>query len=74
MKVTDLVNAVGDKNIRIQNIDRCATDFKLTKEGTKVTFVTDQPFDLTGTKDIGIVLWIPRDEVKKAMENLDQQT
>lgn len=37
------------------------------KKGTKITFGTEQALDLDGTKDLGLVIWLPRDAVAKAL-------
>lgn len=68
MKMSELIAAVGDDKIKFQNLDQSATDLNYTaKSGTKITFGTKQPIDLKGTKDLGLVIWLPRDAVKKAL-------
>lgn len=65
--VAELVAKLGDDNIKFQPLDQCAINFRQTKSGNHVTFVTDQPFDLEGSKEMGIVLWLPRDKVKEIL-------
>lgn len=67
--VTELVSKVGDENITMQALDHCATNLQYSaKKGTAITFRTNQPItpDLE-TKDLGVVLWLPRDIVKKIL-------
>jgi hypothetical protein len=68
MKLSELILAVGDENVGIQNLDVCADTLDWSaKKGTKITFRTDQRliFD-TGTEKLGLVIWLDRDAVKKA--------
>ena len=63
--ITELVAALGDENIKIQSVDSCATDYKMLRNGrTQVKLETDQRFGINGAKDLGIILWLPRDKVK----------
>jgi len=69
MKMSELILAIGDDNVLVQLLDQCASDLNYSaKSGTKITFGTDQPIDLKGTKKLGIVLWLDRDLVAKALE------
>lgn len=65
--IAELVAKLGDDNIKFQPLDSCAVNFRATKAGNEVTFVTDQPFSLDGTPEMGIVLWLPRDKVKEIL-------
>jgi hypothetical protein len=68
MRLSELIAAVGDDVVQFQNLDQCATDLNYTaKSGTKITFGTDQKIDFNGTDRLGLVLWLPRDAVKKAL-------
>ncbi len=68
MKISDLILAVGDDNVRFQNLDQCARDLNYSaKKGTTITFGTDQTCDLNGTTDLGLIVWLPRDAVTKAI-------
>lgn len=68
MKISELILAVGDDKVKFQNLDQCASDLNYTaRHGTKIVFGTDQPLDFNGTKDLGPVVWMPRDAVAKAL-------
>lgn len=76
MKISELIAAVGDENVRFQNLNNDAWGIDKTSKGTKITFYTDgvqaEEF-LAGsgtTKNIGLVVWLPRDKVNAAMEAL----
>ena len=68
MKMSELILAVGDENLRFQNLDRDAHTVDKTKHGTKITFYTDgiqaeELLDGGKSENIGLVLWLPRDKV-----------
>jgi hypothetical protein len=68
MKMSELILAVGDDQLRFQNLDTDAQTIDKTKHGTKITFYTDaiQAEELLGggkTEKIGLVLWLPRNRV-----------
>ena len=69
--MSELILAIGDDNVEFQNLDQCATALNYTaKSGTKITFGTDIPLHPTeGTRKLGLVLWLDRDAVKKAIES-----
>lgn len=69
MKITELIGAVGDENIMVQNLEQCFTESKFNgkKNATFITFGTEETFGTTKSK-VGLVLWMPRDLVKKARE------
>lgn len=68
MKIGDLINACGE-NIAFQNLDQCASDLDYSaKSGTRIKFCTDQPLDLNGTRDLGLIVWLPREAVKSALQ------
>lgn len=72
MKMSELILAVGDENVVLQNLSNDAYTIDKTKHGTKITFYTDQMQAeelLNGgeTKKMGLVLWLPRDRVKAAI-------
>lgn len=68
MKLSELIAAVGDDHVRIQNLDQCADTLNWSiKKGTKITFGTDVPLTPDGTEQLGIVVWLPRDAVKAAL-------
>jgi len=72
MKMSELILAVGDENVVMQNLLNDAHTIDKTKHGTKITFYTDaiQAEELLGggeTKKMGLVLWLPRDRVNAAV-------
>ena len=72
MKMSDLILAIGDENVVFQNLDRDAQTIDKTKHGTKISFYTDaiQAEELLGggkTKKMGLVIWLPRDQVEAAI-------
>lgn len=79
MTLSELLQAVlaaGDENVRIQNLLNDARTIDKTKHGTKITFYTDgvqaEEIAFNGgspnkTKNMGLVLWLPRDKVEAAI-------
>jgi len=72
MKMSDLILAVGDDNVKFQNLDRDVVAVDMTKKGTKISFYTDavQAEDfihVTKRHAVGLVLWLPRDKVEAAI-------
>mgnify|MGYP007100094249 CR=1 FL=1 len=72
MKMSELILAVGDDNVLMQNLLNDAQQIDKTKHGTKITFYTDaiSPEEMLGgnrTKKLGLVLWLPRDKVEAAI-------
>lgn len=68
MKISELIAKVGDDNVKIQALDGCLikADYS-AKSGTKITFGTDAQLLPDGTKEMGIIVWLPREEVKKIL-------
>lgn len=75
MKATELFNAIGDDNIKIQNLDQCAKSLSSSvKNGTTISFGTDMPLvPFRGTKEMGFIVWVPRDVVAKVMAEKDKK-
>jgi hypothetical protein len=72
MKMSELILAVGDENIKFQNLLNDAQAVEKTRAGTKITFFTDaiQAEEMLGggkPKMTGLVLWLPRDKVDAAI-------
>lgn len=68
MKMSELILAVGDENVKFQNLLNDAHTIDKTKHGTKITFYTDaiQAEELLSEKwpkMMGLVLWLPKDKV-----------
>lgn len=68
-EVTQLVAALDDA-YGWQSLDVSMASLDRTKKGTKMTFWTDQDFDMSGTKKIGLVLWFDREDVKRVQKEL----
>jgi len=74
MKLSELIAAIGDDNVRFQNLDQ--DEWRLKGQNGLLTFATD-PEEvpvanvLSGegikTKQLGLVVWLPRDAVEKAV-------
>lgn len=71
MKMSELILAVGDENVVMQNLLNDAVTIDKTKRGTKITFYTDavqaEELMFGDSKNIGLVLWLPRDRVNAAV-------
>lgn len=68
MKMSELILAIGDENVEFQSLDECAVQLSYSLGGGgKITFGTEQPILPTGTKKLGLVLWLDRDAVKSAL-------
>jgi hypothetical protein len=70
MNINELINECGGPDkVRLQYLDQCGISFDWTaKSGSKITFGSDVPITPDGTKLLGIILWLPRDQVKAAIE------
>ncbi len=72
MKISELILAIGDDRVVLQNLDRDAWSVDKTKHGTKITFYTDaiQAEEMLNdgkTEKMGLVLWLPRKLVEVAL-------
>lgn len=68
MKMSELIDHVGDENIEIENLDHSFERAKSKPTGTKVTFNTKQLMTCKGFDKVGIVVWMDRQAVKDAVE------
>jgi hypothetical protein len=71
VKLSDIILAVGDENIVLQNLLESADTISQTKRGeTRVSFFTDQitatEVATGATKKLGLVIWLPRDRIPPA--------
>lgn len=65
MKLSELISKYGDDKIEFQNLDNDAISLNYDhKKGTRITFGTDAPIDLNGTKKLGLVVWFDRESIK----------
>lgn len=75
VSMTDLINALGNENIRFQNLDHSliSADWS-AKKGSRVTFGTDVNVKPTpgfeGLEKLGLILWLDRDLVEQTMARL----
>lgn len=68
MKLSELLEKVGDANMRFQPLDGCTIRAKYDhKKGSEITFGTDQVVMPDGTQDYGMIVWIPREKLKEVM-------
>lgn len=71
MKLSELIAAIGDERVGVQNLDQCADslDWSAKRGVTKVTFGTEQTLTPNGPGNglpkLGLVVWLPRDEVEQ---------
>jgi len=65
MKMSELIAAYGDDKVEVQYLDLCALTLDMNTKGTTITFGTEQPLDLKGTKKVGIIVWLDRERVKR---------
>lgn len=61
--MSELIARYGDDNVQFQNLDTCATSLNMSKNGTKITFGTEQRIGLNGTDRLGLVLWFDREKI-----------
>lgn len=75
LKLDELVSDIGNENITMQNLDECAVELSRSNNNvTKITFLTDMPFDMRGTERLGVVLWFERDAVRKWLDAFKART
>lgn len=66
MKLSELIEKVGDDNVMFQNLDNDTTNMKTRKDGqSEVTFGTQMSFGVDGTERLGLIVWLDREAVKK---------
>jgi len=68
--MSELIAFVGDDSIVFQNLDQSMVSANSGKGGTKITFGTQEPLVMDGTKRLGLVLWFDRDTIKAALEHV----
>ena len=73
MDLSELIEVVGDENVTVQPLDQCATALNYSaKLGTKITFGTDMMLTTDGTKDMGLVVWLPRAKTERIIAAPEQ--
>jgi hypothetical protein len=74
MKMSDLILAIGDDNVKFQNLFDSMNSISTSKKGvSKISFSTDgvtanEVMSPDTSKNVGLVLWLPRDKVEAALE------
>jgi hypothetical protein len=70
VKLSELIATVGDDNVKFQNLDQSATRLDWSqKSGGRITFGTEEDIiPGEGTKRLGLVLWLDREAVARAIE------
>lgn len=79
MGITELLQRIGDDNVRLQNLLEGDVDVTKTKHGTKITFYTDpenlNPASaLNGHDKVCLILWLPRKLVDAALKPPTSET
>lgn len=67
MNVADLISRVGPENIDVDFLDTNFTRSKAKPGETTITFKTGQPMSSKGTEKMGVILWLDREDVQKAV-------
>ena len=72
MKLSELIEHVGDDNIGFQNLDHDALEIQMHGGDGKITFATDPKHvkerALGEASHVALVLWIPKDKLPEDME------
>lgn len=72
MKLSELIAAVGDDNVAFQVLDNCASKIDGKETSAKITFgtneVTARDLLKNETPKFGMIVWLPRDKLKAAVE------
>jgi hypothetical protein len=76
MKLSELIAAVGDEEVIFQMLDECTHDINAHTATAAITFGTNQVTarDMAIhhlTPKCGMVVWLPRDKLKAAIEARD---
>lgn len=67
MGIIELLQKIGEDNVRLQPLDQCVTDMKMSRGANKYTFESEVPFSLDGTQKMGLVVWLDRDQVNTVL-------
>jgi hypothetical protein len=72
VRLSELIAAIGDDNVAFQMLDECALKVDGNATSAKITFGTNEvrARDLLNDQmpKCGLVLWLPRDKMKAAIE------
>lgn len=69
MTINELIERIGSDKVRFQWIDDCTTHINWdAKSGlTTVTLKTDQPITEEGFRDLGLLVWLWREEAQQLL-------
>jgi hypothetical protein len=68
MRLSEMIAAIGDDNVKIQNLDEASITLDWdAKKGTRISFGTEIPLRPDGTERLGLVIWLDREAVRKAI-------
>lgn len=73
MKMSELIAAYGDDDVKFQKLDDCTAALSMTKKGTKAEFVTPETFGFDGFDKMGLIIWMDRDRVAKILADRKKQ-
>jgi hypothetical protein len=65
--IVELLTAIGNENIKINPLDQCMKNMQSRKDYNEFTFVSDQAFGFDGPAELGIVVWVSREDAKKIL-------
>ena len=72
MTISELLGKVGDENLKIQWLDSDVVIAKVEGKAGLITFATEPAIVLDRLNDrtekVGVVVWMPRDLVERAIE------
>ena len=68
--LSELIAEIGNDNLLMQPIDQSLVSMNKRRDHNELAFATDQDFDLNGTKQFGMVIWIDRAELTRAKDGL----
>lgn len=72
MKLSELIQHVGDEHVQIQNLDNSLIKAKTAATDGEITFATDKSKVIeraVGKKPshVGLVVWLPRERLPESM-------
>ena len=72
MKLSTLIELVGDENVEFQYLHECFVSAQSTKKGVQVTFgtaaISQAEMLSRELEKVCLIVWIPKDRFVKAME------
>ena len=73
MKLSELISAYGDDDVKFQKLDDCTDTLSMSKKGTKASFVTPETFGFDGFDRLGLIIWMDRERVAKILADRKTQ-